>query len=85
MSYEDDKAQIKEDQETLTREEVAEMLRKKNEHVFDPETAPKLEHRWVDRGLKMSCEGASHPMHQSYKHQAIIVGATKIVAPTKVS
>lgn len=24
-------------------------------------------HNWVDRGLKLSCEGADHPHHQSWK------------------
>lgn len=24
-------------------------------------------HNWVDRGLKMSCEGAAHPNHQVWK------------------
>jgi hypothetical protein len=39
----------------------------KPEHVFDPMTAPKVLHKWVDRGLKLSCEGAGHPMHQAWK------------------
>lgn len=31
-------------------------------------------HNWVDRGLKMSCEGAGHPMHQVWKrHKPISV------------
>lgn len=25
------------------------------------------EHRWVDRGLVMSCEGAGHPPHRAFK------------------
>lgn len=67
MSYEDDKAQVKEEQETLTREEVTEMLQKKNEHVFDPDNAPVIKHRWVDRGLLMSCEIGTHPNHHAGK------------------
>lgn len=25
------------------------------------------QHNWVDRGLKLSCEGAGHPQHEVYK------------------
>ena len=37
------------------------------EHMFDPDTAPKQGHIWVDRGLKLSCEGAPHANHQAWK------------------
>lgn len=45
------------------------ILQKKFDHVFDPANAPKVEHRWIDRGLKMSCEGAGHDYHQAWKRQ----------------
>lgn len=32
------------------------------------------EHRWVDRGLVVSCEGAGHPPHRAFKRSLTIEG-----------
>ncbi len=45
------------------------IVEKRYDHVFDPDNAPKVKHRWVDRGLKLSCEGANHSNHQVFKRQ----------------
>lgn len=42
----------------------------KAEAVFDPETAEKPIHNWVDRGEVMSCEGAGHANHRHFKVKA---------------
>lgn len=34
---------------------------------FDMDNPPKVIHRWVDRGLILSCEGAGHPNHRHHK------------------
>lgn len=73
--YEEQQKNIAEEQLGLSSAEVEQLLREKKDdtgkpmyqHIFNPDTAPKQEHRWVDRGLKMSCEGANHPYHQSWK------------------
>lgn len=65
--YEEKQAQLKAEQAGKTREEIVEELKSKSEHVFDPQNAPKKIHRWIDRGLVMSCEGGDHPHHQSWK------------------
>lgn len=36
---------------------------------IDMDNLPKQEHRWVDRGVVMSCEGAGHPNHRHFKRQ----------------
>lgn len=59
--------ELHKEQDNKSRSEIADELTGKYEHVFDPETAPKQNHLWVDRGLKMSCENAGHPMHQAWK------------------
>lgn len=51
----------------VRREEIAARLSASSEYVFDPEKATPVKHNWIDRGLKMSCEGADHPFHQSFK------------------
>jgi hypothetical protein len=54
-------------QEGLSREQVATMMKEQSESTFDPETATPVQHHWVDRGLKLSCEGATHPNHHIWK------------------
>lgn len=64
-------AELRKMQEGKSRQEVAAMLEQESEHVFDPQTAPKQAHRWIDRGLKYSCEGAGHPYHQAFKKHEV--------------
>lgn len=49
-----------------TRQEIVEELAETSESMFDPETAVPAAHRWVNRGLFKSCEGAGHPSHRSF-------------------
>jgi hypothetical protein len=65
--YEDYQKELETEQATKSREEIKQELVDNSEHVFDPETAPTQNHRWIDRGLKLSCEGANHPNHQAWK------------------
>jgi len=49
-------------------EEVEEQTEEqKPEFVIDLNNMPKQEHRWVDRGLIISCENGGHPYHQVHK------------------
>jgi hypothetical protein len=66
------RAEIRKELESAYEEHIdpvtgEKILEKKFEHVFDPDAVPAQGHRWIDRGLKMSCEGAGHPYHQSWK------------------
>ena len=38
-----------------------------NEYELNLDDLPKQTHKWVDRGLVLSCEGAGHPNHRHYK------------------
>jgi hypothetical protein len=67
--YEEYQAELHADQDNKPREQIVEELKTKSEHVFDPDNAPVVTHHWVDRGTKLSCEGAGHPMHQAYKRK----------------
>lgn len=49
------------------REQLLEQLGQTNEHVFDPSTATPIAHRWIDRGLKLTCEDAGHQYHEVWK------------------
>lgn len=52
------------------RKELHEQLQQQYEHTFDMDNLPKVAHRWVDRGLFLSCEGAGHPNHRHHKQRA---------------
>jgi len=67
--YPEYQAQLKEEQASKTRNEIRSELETKSEHVFDPDNAPGVKHRWIDRGEKLSCEGANHPYHQVWKRR----------------
>jgi hypothetical protein len=69
--YKDYQNELKADQEGKPREEVVEDLKQRVEYVFDPNTAPKIPHKWVNRGLRLSCEGAGHPNHQVWLKKPI--------------
>lgn len=47
------------------RKELHEQLQK--EYSFDMDNPPRIAHRWVDRGLFLSCEGAGHANHRHFK------------------
>lgn len=36
------------------------------EYKLDLDNFPKHKHNWVQRGIKMSCEGANHPHHSHF-------------------
>ena len=49
------------------RSDLTALMQQHNDDVLDLDALPRQQHHWVDRGLKMSCEGAGHPMHQAWK------------------
>lgn len=49
------------------RQALHDQLKERYEHTFDMDNPPKVEHRWVDRGEVLSCEGAGHPNHRHVK------------------
>ncbi len=67
QTYKEYREEVKQSQEGLSKEEVLEQMTKKNEYVADLDNLTPQQHVWVDRGLVMSCEGAGHPNHRSFK------------------
>lgn len=35
-------------------------------HTMNLDTAPSVTHHWTHRGLKLTCETASHPWHEAW-------------------
>jgi hypothetical protein len=58
-------------QKGMSRDEIKQQMVEESEFVVDPEElvaqGRTRQHNWVDRGLKLSCEGAGHPWHEVYK------------------
>lgn len=67
QTYKEYKEQLKAEQGDMTKEEIIELMSKKSEFMADLDNLKPQEHRWVDRGLVMSCEHAGHPNHRSFK------------------
>jgi hypothetical protein len=68
LSKEQRQAQVEAEQEGMTREEIAAAMARKADYVLDLENVPRNTHRWVRRGIKVSCEGAGHPHHSHFLH-----------------
>ena len=69
MSSEPTKVEVTAEQQGMSREEVLDLMSKTSEHAIDLENLPKQGHHWVDRGLKVSCEGGAHLHHSHFKTQ----------------
>lgn len=67
QTYKEYKEQLKAEQQDLSKDEIIELMNKQHEYVADLDNLKPQTHRWVDRGLVMSCEGAGHPNHRSFK------------------
>lgn len=53
-----------------SREDIKEFMRAHNDYIFDFDNMPTPgDHRWVDRGEVLSCEGAGHPNHRHFKRR----------------
>jgi len=63
-SYTEYKERIKTEQADLSKDEIMDSL--DAEYKLDLESLPKLQHNWVKRGIKVSCEGAGHPHHSHF-------------------
>ena len=38
-----------------------------NQFQIDINNLPPIQHAWRDRGMKMTCENAAHPYHETWK------------------
>lgn len=68
-TYKEHQEQVKAEQEGMSHEEIAELMRKRSEYIADLDNFTPQKHLWVDRGLVMSCEGADHPPHRAFKRR----------------
>lgn len=67
MNSTERQAEVRAEQEGLSRDEIAEQMERKSEYSLDLDNLPRQTHNWVDRGLKLSCENGGHPHHSHFK------------------
>ena len=46
--------------------EAAEIFKDQAEYIQDLDKLRTVQHNWVRRGIKVSCEGANHPHHSHF-------------------
>ena len=68
-SYKQYRKEVEQEQADMTPEQIEEMMAKRSEYLLDINNLPPVKHYWVDRGLVMSCEGATHPNHRVFKRR----------------
>jgi len=56
-------------EEPLTNDDLNEIAESKGEYTIDLDNLPKVRHRWIRRGVVVSCEGAGHPSHRHFLTQ----------------
>jgi len=66
QSYAERQAEVKSEQEGLSKDEVLDQMQSKSEYAIDLDNLPKTDHNWIERGIKVSCEGARHPHHSHF-------------------
>ena len=53
------------------RQQIHDELKEQYEYTFDLDNMKPQQHKWVDRGEVMSCEGAGHPNHRHFKFRKV--------------
>ena len=66
MTYKEEQAELKAEQEQMTREEVHDQMKKQSEFMVELDNLPSQTHRWINRGIKLTCENGGHPYHESW-------------------
>lgn len=70
QAYADRKAEIASEQADMSRDEVMELMKQRTDYQFDLDNIPTAgDHRWIDRGEVLSCEGAGHQSHRHFKRR----------------
>lgn len=67
QTYKKRQQEVKSEQSEMTSEQVKEMMNRQSEFLLELDNLRPQEHIWVDRGVVMSCEGAAHPNHRTFK------------------
>lgn len=66
MNYQERKAEVEDEQKTMTRQEIRDKMERESEFSLDLDNLPSVKHNWVQRGATVNCEGAGHAFHQHF-------------------
>ena len=73
QTYEEHKEQLNEKQSNLSYEQIKSRMASRSEGMTELDNLPKQEHRWTDRGAKLTCENAGHAYHEAWKPQKVVL------------
>lgn len=62
-------AEVKDQHQGMSYEQVVDEMRRNSEYSIELDNLKPQSHNWVDRGLKMTCEGSNHAYHEAWKRQ----------------
>lgn len=57
------------EEEDITVAHAARTFLKRSDDAIDLDNLPAQQHKWVDRGEVINCEGGDHPFHQVFKRR----------------
>ena len=69
QTYAEYRAELEAEQSGKDYDSIKRDLSYQSHIVAELDNLPPQQHIWVDRGLVLSCEGANHPNHRSFKRQ----------------
>ena len=71
QTYKEYQEEIKSEQSGMSYDDIKHAMAMRNESVVELDNLPKQQHKWVDRGLKFTCEGANHPTHEAWVRRTL--------------
>ena len=66
-TYKEQKARVKEEQSGMNYDQIKDSMQSRSQFILEMDRLPSQPHRWIDRGIKMTCENAGHRYHEAFK------------------
>lgn len=68
-TYTEAQTRIKEEQSGMSRDQIMDLMTEQSEYALDLDSlqTTHVAHKWKDRGMFLSCEGAGHTSHRHAK------------------
>lgn len=80
-NYLEEKAKLQYEQEKMSYDDIKKAMENTNEFIMELDNLKPQKHLWIDRGLKMTCENAGHPMHEAWKRRKATVWGIVMTSP----
>lgn len=57
---------VKTEQADMNYEEIKDLMSKQSDFMLELDNVIPQKHIWINRGAKLTCENAGHPMHEAW-------------------